>query len=274
MISTRLSRTDLARPAGRRRSVHRVLPALGRASSKQARRNHTGKQQQRSRSSAVKLSTSPATASSSRWRMARFGISTTLPESVTLTVDGQTAQRPSAQAGHEARKANHYHNHTESGHHGRDGDGQGVACYSSQHRHPDARKRPEPAVQDPEGSKVHGRRRRNGRLRSQERDEGAAQRVTEVPETVVAHEIKRTGSRAAAAARRQRSRCADSHRCGSASSLRSKPQQAAPQKSEAAPKKLPTTASELPLIGLLGALFCGLSLTAMTIRMIASRFAR
>ena len=40
---------------------------------------------------------------------------------------------------------------------------------------------------------------------------------------------------------------------------------------EPAPKKLPTTASNLPLIGLLGALFCGLSLMALTIRSIASR---
>ena len=50
--------------------------------------------------------------------------------------------------------------------------------------------------------------------------------------------------------------------------------EAAPKKSEAAPKKLPTTASNVPLIGLLGALFCGLSLMAMTIRMLASRFVR
>lgn len=42
---------------------------------------------------------------------------------------------------------------------------------------------------------------------------------------------------------------------------------------EPAPKKLPTTASNLPLIGLLGALLCGLSLTAVTIRKIASRLA-
>jgi hypothetical protein len=42
---------------------------------------------------------------------------------------------------------------------------------------------------------------------------------------------------------------------------------------EPAPKKLPTTASNLPLIGLLGALFCCLSLTAITIRTIASRLA-
>jgi len=35
---------------------------------------------------------------------------------------------------------------------------------------------------------------------------------------------------------------------------------------EAAPAKLPKTASELPLVGLLGLLFCGISLTAMAIR--------
>ena len=43
---------------------------------------------------------------------------------------------------------------------------------------------------------------------------------------------------------------------------------------EPAPTKLPKTASDLPLIALLGTLCCGLSLMAMTIRVISSRFAR
>jgi len=42
---------------------------------------------------------------------------------------------------------------------------------------------------------------------------------------------------------------------------------------EPAPTKLPKTASELPLIGLLGVLFCGLSLAIMAIRGTMSRLA-
>lgn len=42
---------------------------------------------------------------------------------------------------------------------------------------------------------------------------------------------------------------------------------------EPAPSKLPTTASNLPLIGLLGVLFCGISLAAMAIRATISRLA-
>jgi hypothetical protein len=95
-----------------------------------------------------------------------------------------------------------------------------------------------------------------------------AQRVTEVPETVVEHEVKVSGTAppppptptpgvpilivAAPPARPVETAEATT--------------------AEPAPKKLPTTASDLPLIGLLGVLFCGLSLTAMTIRIIASRF--
>jgi hypothetical protein len=39
---------------------------------------------------------------------------------------------------------------------------------------------------------------------------------------------------------------------------------------EPAPTKLPKTASELPLLGLLGMLFCGLSLASMVVRKIAA----
>ena len=49
------------------------------------------------------------------------------------------------------------------------------------------------------------------------------------------------------------------------------PVETAAARPEPTPKKLPKTASDLPLIGLLGVLFCGLSLTVMTIRTIASR---
>jgi hypothetical protein len=51
------------------------------------------------------------------------------------------------------------------------------------------------------------------------------------------------------------------------------PVQTAAAAPEPAPAKLPKTASELPLVGLLGALFCGLSLATMAIRGTMSRFA-
>ena len=51
------------------------------------------------------------------------------------------------------------------------------------------------------------------------------------------------------------------------------PVQTAAAAPEPAPTKLPKTASELPLIGLLGVLFCGLSLATMAIRGTMSRLA-
>jgi hypothetical protein len=90
----------------------------------------------------------------------------------------------------------------------------------------------------------------------------SAQRVTEVPETVIAQQIKRTGI----APPPPPEPTAD------LPLLIATAQPAPPvETAEAAPTKLPTTASDLPLIGLLGALFCGLSLMVMTIRTIASR---
>jgi hypothetical protein len=99
-----------------------------------------------------------------------------------------------------------------------------------------------------------------------------AQQVIEQPATVVAQEVKRTGimpppppapkpdvailvlmvAPAPAAA----------------------PVETAAAAPEPAPTKLPKTASELPLIGLLGLLFCGISLAAMAIRGTVSRLAR
>jgi hypothetical protein len=99
-----------------------------------------------------------------------------------------------------------------------------------------------------------------------------AQQVIEQPATVVAQEVKRTGSmpppppapkpdvailvlvQAPAPAPAQTA--------------------AAAPAPEPAPSKLPKTASELPLIGLLGILFCGISLAAMAIRGTVSRLAR
>ena len=43
-------------------------------------------------------------------------------------------------------------------------------------------------------------------------------------------------------------------------------------KAEPTPSTLPKTASELPLIGLLGALFCGISLMITAIRKLATGF--
>jgi hypothetical protein len=94
----------------------------------------------------------------------------------------------------------------------------------------------------------------------------SAQRITETPETVVTQEVKRSGTMP--------------------------PPPPAPKpdvpilivmappapasveeaKAEPAPSTLPKTASELPLIGLLGALFCGISLMIIAIRKLAAGF--
>jgi len=95
-----------------------------------------------------------------------------------------------------------------------------------------------------------------------------AQRVTEVPETVVAEEIKRTGKMPPPPPQPK----ADVPILIVTVPVPTAPAPAVETAAaEPAPKQLPKTASDLPLIGLLGALFCGLSLTAMTIRKIASR---
>jgi hypothetical protein len=93
-----------------------------------------------------------------------------------------------------------------------------------------------------------------------------ATRVTEVPETLVSHEIKATGKMPPPPP-------APNPDVPILVAVVSAPApvETAAARPEPAPKKLPTTASDLPLIGLLGVLFCGLSLTAMTIRRITSR---
>jgi len=97
-----------------------------------------------------------------------------------------------------------------------------------------------------------------------------AQKVVEEPETVVAEEIKRTG----VAPPPPPAPAADIPILVVMAPAHPAPAPAVKTAAaEPAPKKLPTTASELPLIGLLGVLFCGLSLTAMTIRRITSLFA-
>jgi hypothetical protein len=87
-----------------------------------------------------------------------------------------------------------------------------------------------------------------------------AQRVTEVPEVVVAEQIKRTGSAPPPPPAPQ---------AGEPILIVAAAPASAP--TESASATLPKTASNVPLIGLLGALFCALSLIAMAIRTIVSR---
>jgi RNase P/RNase MRP subunit p29 len=97
-----------------------------------------------------------------------------------------------------------------------------------------------------------------------------AQKVVEEPETVVAEEIKRTGVVPPAPP----ALTADIPILVVMAPAHHAPAPAVETAAvEPAPKQLPKTASNLPLIGLLGLLFFGLSLTTMTIRSIASRFA-
>jgi hypothetical protein len=96
----------------------------------------------------------------------------------------------------------------------------------------------------------------------------AAQRVTEVPETVITQEIKRTGTAPPPPPEPKADVPILVVMTVPTAPVKT---QEAPQAAEA-PKKLPTTASDLPLIGLVGALLVCLSLAAMTFRTIASRF--
>jgi hypothetical protein len=89
----------------------------------------------------------------------------------------------------------------------------------------------------------------------------SAQRVTEVPETVVTQQVKRTGAMPPPPpAPKQDVPVLIVMAAPTAAPA------AEEAKAEPAPTKLPKTASELPLLGVLGALFCGLALTAMAIR--------
>jgi hypothetical protein len=99
-----------------------------------------------------------------------------------------------------------------------------------------------------------------------------ATRVTEVPETLVSHEIRATGKLPPPPP----APSPDVPILVAVVSTPSAPTpvETAAARPESAPKKLPTTASDLPLIGLLGVFFCGLSLATMTIRTIASRSSR
>jgi hypothetical protein len=96
----------------------------------------------------------------------------------------------------------------------------------------------------------------------------SAQKVTEVPETVVAQEIKRTGKMPPPPPEPK----ADVPILV----VYAPPAPAAPvttaATAEPAPKKLPKTASDLPLVGILGTFLCAISLMGMAIRRVSLRF--
>lgn len=88
----------------------------------------------------------------------------------------------------------------------------------------------------------------------------SAQRVTEVPETVVTQEIRRSGQMPPTPPAPKQ----DVPILVAAAPPAPAPAEAVP--AEQAPAKLPQTASYLPLIGLLGAVLCGLSLCSNLLR--------
>jgi len=93
----------------------------------------------------------------------------------------------------------------------------------------------------------------------------SAQRVTEVPETEIAQEIKRTGSAPPPP---------PAPKPDIPVLVATAPPAPAPVQTaaaEPAPTKLPKTASDLPLVGLIGALFCSLSLMVLAMRKLVSR---
>jgi hypothetical protein len=96
-----------------------------------------------------------------------------------------------------------------------------------------------------------------------------AQQVIEQPATVVAQIVKRTGTMPPPPPAPK----PDVAILVFVPAPAPAPVETAAAAPEPAPTKLPKTASELPLIGLLGMLFCGLSLATMAIRGTMSRLA-
>jgi hypothetical protein len=88
-----------------------------------------------------------------------------------------------------------------------------------------------------------------------------AQRVTEVPETVVAQEVRRTGKMPPPPPQPK----ADIPILV-ATAPTAAPAPVETAAAEPTPKNLPKTASDFPLIGVLGVLLCAISLTGMAIR--------
>jgi hypothetical protein len=91
----------------------------------------------------------------------------------------------------------------------------------------------------------------------------SAQRITEVPETVVTQEVRRTGTMPPPPPPPKQ----DVPVLIVMAPAKAPIQTAA---AEPAPTRLPKTASLLPLLGLFGMLFCGLSLASMVIRKIVN----
>jgi hypothetical protein len=89
-----------------------------------------------------------------------------------------------------------------------------------------------------------------------------AQKVVEQPETVVTQQIKRTGIAPPPPPEPK----PDVPMLVASEPPTPAPVETAAATPEPAPARLPKTASELPLIGLLGLLFCGVSLTVTAIR--------
>ena len=90
----------------------------------------------------------------------------------------------------------------------------------------------------------------------------SAQRVTEIPETVVSEQVKRTGTMPPPPpAPKQDVPMLIATAPAAPATTTTEVAQAEP-----APTKLPKTASELPLVGLLGAVLCGISLALTALR--------
>jgi hypothetical protein len=94
----------------------------------------------------------------------------------------------------------------------------------------------------------------------------SAQRITEVPETVITQEVKRTGTMPPPPPAPKQDVPVLIVMAPAEAPMQTA--QAAP--AESAPTKLPKTASLLPLLGLAGMLFCGLSFASMVIRKIVA----
>jgi hypothetical protein len=95
----------------------------------------------------------------------------------------------------------------------------------------------------------------------------SAQRITEVPETVVTQEVTRTGTMPPPPAPpKQDVPVLIVVRAPAPAPIQTAAAQ--PEPAEPAPTKLPKTASLLPLVGLLGMLCCGLFLASTAIRKI------
>lgn len=97
-----------------------------------------------------------------------------------------------------------------------------------------------------------------------------AQKVIEQPETVITQQVKRTGIAPPPPPP------APKPDVPILVVFVPVPEPAAPVEvaaAETAPKQLPKTASDLPLVGLLGLLFCGVSLSALAVRSVLARIA-